>query len=201
MLAIGAPALDGTAAPCSDVYASRTALPAAADEASRAARLFRETTGGAALFLTGREATEAAVKEEAPGCRVVHFATHGFFCRETDEGRGVAGEKLAEDPLLQCGLLLASAAGPSSAMRAAAPPSGEDGILTAGEIVTLDLTSVERVVLSACDSGLGAPAPGEGLLGLRRAFEIAGVRSVLMTLLVIGIGPCFLAKTAHYPVL
>ena len=62
------------------------------------------------------------------------------------------------------------------------PPEAEDGILTAEDVATLNLKSVWLVVLSACDTGLGEARAGEGVLGLRRAFILAGAGQVLFTL-------------------
>jgi CHAT domain-containing protein len=56
------------------------------------------------------------------------------------------------------------------------------GILTAEEIGAQNLDGVRLVVLSACESGLGKQASGEGVLGLQRSFQSAGVRSVVASL-------------------
>jgi CHAT domain-containing protein len=54
-----------------------------------------------------------------------------------------------------------------------------DGLLTADEVVTLDLSDVDWVVLSACQSGLGNTWPLEGSVGMRRAFRLAGANAVI----------------------
>jgi tetratricopeptide (TPR) repeat protein/CHAT domain-containing protein len=138
--------------------------------------------------LVGMDATEAAVKRLAPGHRVLHFATHGFFLgsgcpASSDAGkRGVGGLSTArtlgdslENPLVRTGLALAGANRRRQGER-------EDGILTAEEVAGLDLDSVEWAVLSACDTGIGELKAGEGVLGLRRAFQIAGAHTVIMSL-------------------
>jgi len=130
--------------------------------------------------LEGAAAGETRFKQEAPGRRVLHLATHGFFIGETCSDKEKGGEKAtaaAGNPLLLSGLVLAGAN-----RLAQSPATGDDGILTAEELAALDLSATEMVVLSACDTGRGAVANGEGVLGLRRALEIAGARSVVMSL-------------------
>ena len=86
-------------------------------------------------------------------------------------GRGVKGFH----PGLLSGIALSGA-------NAAVGDSGDDGILTAVEVAGLDLERMELVVLSACETGLGSTAGGEGVLGLQRAFQIAGARNVVASL-------------------
>ena len=101
----------------------------------------------------------------------------GEGCRPSSGARARAGvEALAHNPLLGAGVVLAGATRPQRASAA------DDGILTAEEISTLDLSGVEWAVLSACDSGLGLTRSGEGVFGLRRAFQVAGARTVITSL-------------------
>jgi CHAT domain-containing protein len=166
-------------------------LPHSRREAETVASLWRAgapaASRGPVLTLTGAEASEAAFKSVAPGRRVAHVATHGFFmgeaCAPAPPGRDPGGEFMAsesvvvENPLLQSGLALA---GFNARARAAA--GVEDGVLTADEIAAMDLSGVEWVVLSACNSGLGATVDGEGVLGLRRSLQMAGVGCSIMSL-------------------
>lgn len=84
---------------------------------------------------------------------------------------------LEANPLLRSGLVLAGAN-----QRASRGRDEEDGILTAEEIAGLDLSSAQWAVLSACDTGGGDWQAGEGVVGLRRAFLVAGARTVILSL-------------------
>ena len=140
---------------------------------------------GKATTLRQEEATEAAFRREAGRHRWLHLATHGFFAPPemrsalalaTPGTNRFGPEGLAGfHPGLLSGLIFAGANHP-------APIGGDDGILTALEVSELDLADVEMIVLSACETGLGRAAGGEGLLGLQRSFQIAGARNVVATL-------------------
>jgi CHAT domain-containing protein len=143
-----------------------------------------EAFGAEPLLLSGPAASETAVKASAPGRRIVHLATHGFFLGDCPSAPGSEAARpirsatvFADNPLLLSGLALAGAN-----QRGTAAPGAEDGILTAEEIAALDLSGVEWAVLSACETGVGELRTGEGLFGLRRAFQIAGARSLILSL-------------------
>lgn len=151
---------------------------------------------GSNLALTGSRATERVVKELSSGRRVLHLATHGFFlsdrCDAAIDGTravgalaGPAGQgrnRPSRDPIRLNPLLFTGLAFAGANRRAVAGPDDEDGILTAEEVASLNLSGTEWAVLSACDTGLGEIRAGEGVFGLRRAFQIAGARTVIMSL-------------------
>src|SRR5205807_3129911 len=80
----------------------------------------------------------------------------------------------ARSPLVLSGLVLAGANRPAA--------GGDGGILTAEAVVGLPLEGLDLAVLSACETGLGEVAGGEGVFGLQRAFNIAGTRNVIGSL-------------------
>jgi tetratricopeptide (TPR) repeat protein len=165
-------------------------LPGTAAEADAIQPLLTNAT-----VLTEAKATEQAIKQvEAP--RILHIATHGFFvdvdlvapAANPFENLGDLGIQAGpdtdtsppapvnkENPLLRSGLALAGFNTRSSG-------GFEDGALTALEVAGLNLRGTQLVVLSACETGVGDVANGEGVYGLRRALAIAGAESQVISL-------------------
>ena len=86
----------------------------------------------------------------------VVFATHGYF------GKDLPG---IMEPVLVLTLV----------------PPGIDGYLRMTEVMGLNMNA-DIVALTACQTGLGKQISGEGTMGMGRAFQYAGARSVLMSL-------------------
>jgi CHAT domain-containing protein/Tfp pilus assembly protein PilF len=138
----------------------------------------------------GRAAETVRLLLDLPRARWAHLATHGFFAAPASDVRrhlfdrrdfllGIGGERrgaAARNPLTQSGLVLAGANRPRK------DPDADGGILTAEAIAGLSLDGLELAVLSACETGLGEAAAGEGVFGLQRAFHLAGCRAVVASL-------------------
>ncbi len=129
----------------------------------------------------GEFATEDALKACAGGCRVLYLATHGFSSTVGGEQSSPASPwpHYIEPESYANGLCLAGA----NRLAVDSIANGlEDGMLTMEEVAAMDLAGTDFVILSACESGLGDIESGEGVLGLRRAFQLAGARSVISAL-------------------
>lgn len=166
------------------------ALPATVREVDQVAGLFPASE---TIRLTGTEASEARFRKLAGDRTHLHLATHGFFLspgHSLRRGSGAtnhAPEAIGqENPLLLSGLALAGANLEASAINKVRPEkrsvAGDDGILSAEEVAALDLRTVRCAVLSACNSGRGDIRAGEGVLGLRLAFRLAGAATVIFSL-------------------
>jgi CHAT domain-containing protein len=132
-------------------------VPLLADQARRIAALYEPSRP---LALTGSEATEAAFRTAAAGAKVVHVAAHGVV----DPVNGLHSRVL----------LAPSAKGEKQG------GTSDDGWLEAWELMQMKLDA-DLVVLSACETGRGKAADGEGLLGLTWAVFVSGARSAVVS--------------------
>jgi CHAT domain-containing protein/tetratricopeptide (TPR) repeat protein len=171
-------------------------LPATKTEIDAIGKLYTQGFGSEGITtLEEKQATKRAFRTEAARHQYLHVATHGFFAPASKRSalavepqelsRFAAPQQVAQagglHPGLLSGLVLAGAnqAGKQQGLEAL---DADDGIATAEEIGTLNLEGVELVMLSACETGLGQTAGGEGLLGLQRAFQTASARTVVASL-------------------
>lgn len=179
-------------------------LPGARQEGEAVADLLK-----AKLFTENQATKSALLAIDAP--RILHIASHGFFVREPQkivettvaesvqlfevpgEGTFLLDIKPFEqyrpdtdpfsislNPFQRTGLALAGInqwlAGKSL------PDDFGNGMLTADEATELNLQGTDLVVLSACETGLGIYNPEQGVLGLRRAFALAGAKAQIVSL-------------------
>lgn len=169
------------------------ALPATLQEGRDVRRRLRRPR-----TLTGTDATTTAVTQFDASPRVLHIATHGFFrplaaAQAAIEGSGTRGLDVravqavveieappsrfavsSADTLFDSGLVFAGANLPVEGI--------DDGLLTAAELLSLDLHGTDLVVLSACETGLGEVVAGAGVAGIRQGLAIAGARTQVLSL-------------------
>ncbi len=120
--------------------------------------------------ITKEKATETVIKQQLPKAKKVHLATHGLLDDFT--GLGVPGAI------------------------ALTPSNQDDGLLTADEILELNLNA-DLVVLSACDTGRGR-ITGDGVIGLSRSLISAGTPSVVVSLWSVPDAPTASLMTEFY---
>ncbi|MCX6827831.1 MAG: CHAT domain-containing protein [candidate division Zixibacteria bacterium] len=160
-------------------------LPGTKSEINQIVSRWRSAWAETTAVFFDSQASEDNFRKEASGKRVIHLATHGYFlegrCRPSIPSTRAGNEEtwVGENPLLQSGLLLAGA---NRHGDDADSLGVDDGILSAYEVSSLDLKGTQLVVLSACETGLGEVKQGEGVFGLRRAFQMAGARTVVSSL-------------------
>ena len=158
--------------PLSDSWES---LPATLSEIEAVANAFRSKfVAGETASLSGIHAHKPSVAEKISGRRFVHFATHGLYLKRGDND---AFGLVDVTSSLDTGLVLAASASGQS-------PSNQ--FLTASEVMVMDLSQMQLVVLSACETGLGKSKAGQGIDGLVYSFHSAGVEQVISSLWKVG---------------
>jgi len=132
----------------------------------------REAEAIASLFhtqpLTGSQASKTTVLRRLPNARIIHLATHGLL----------------------------NDAQPLESAIALAPDATNNGLLTAAELLQLNL-GAELAVLSACDTGQGR-ITGDGVIGLSRSLITAGVPSIIVSLWAVPDAPTAELMTEFY---
>ena len=137
-----------------------------------------------------KSASENRFKKLVADHQLLHVATHGFFVSpdrfmsnlssQDQQFISSAQEQvnvLTETPNLLSGLAFAEA---NRASSKSIDEEGDDGILYSAEISLIPMDHVELAVLSACDTAIGQDtAPGQGLIGIQRAFQVAGAKSTV----------------------
>ena len=168
-------------------------LPGTADEVAEVARLFRAVFDIKAKPLTGRRASKKELVKLASQARYLHIATHGWFVPASEAASmwdSVGNEQVTQRlirertqstlagylPESLCGLALAGA-GHGVDSKGHVP-----GILTAEELMTLDLSNCELAVLSACETNVGIRRAGQGIQSLQTSLHAAGVRTAITSL-------------------
>lgn len=179
-----------------DVYFG--ALPGALAEGEQIDKLFgkKKSSSSAQLFVKDQATEQQITAITSP--KILHLATHGFFLEDVvvkedpnalNRGFmvGVLDKPLApatqngpiENPLARSGLAFANA---NFGVQGIKQADNTDGILTALEVLNLNLEGTDLVTLSACETGVGEVKVGEGVYSLNRAFQEAGAKAVLSTL-------------------
>lgn len=163
-------------------------LPGSKAEVQQIDRKLTEFRWTTSLYVD-KQATETRFKSlSSRSPNVIHISTHGFYFPELDFDYETFTETSASNnkyrnssnPLMRSGLAFAGA---NLVWRGEDINSDtDDGILTAHEVSSMNLSTTELVVLSACDTGLGDIIGSEGVYGLQRAFRLAGINAMIVSL-------------------
>ncbi len=165
-------------------------LAGAKEEVYSILQLLNKANIDGRLYIGSNASEEAFKALSGSHPNVLHIATHGFFWPQEEAERKdyfmasfMANNKVSRyvSSMERAGLLFAGANVAMTGHRDELPSNVEDGVLSAQEISTMDLYGTDLVVLSACETGQG-DLEGDGVYGLQRAFKLAGVQTIIMSL-------------------
>ncbi|HEY1056283.1 MAG TPA: CHAT domain-containing protein, partial [Emticicia sp.] len=125
-------------------------------------------------FFEGQQATETNFKKIGSNSTpptIVHIATHGKYNVDSVKTQNI-------NALTRSYLLMAN----GDIGQPLNFEINDDGVLTALEVSNLNFSETKLVVLSACESGLGTNGGDEGVIGLQRAFRMAGAEYIIASL-------------------
>lgn len=155
-------------------YYEVTAIDSIAKQANVSSRIYSGRNG----------TTEDFLSLSGVDLDIVHLATHSYYWKSKidniEETRRIIkkldnfGTLRTDSAMIKSGILLSSSCNDS--LR-----ENQNCIITSYEIPSMDLSSVDLIVLSSCQSGLG-DVTNDGIIGLQRAFKIAGAKTILTTL-------------------
>lgn len=151
-----------------------TYLKGSLSEVTTAQAILSPVNDNICLFVD-KNGTEDCFKSlSGEGVSLLHIATHGFYIKNDDAVANVGNRIMRRSGLFMSG---------AKAIWKGADEkySGNDGILLSEEIVSLDFSKLNLVVLSACGTGLGN-LTNDGVYGLQRAFKKAGAQTIIMSL-------------------
>lgn len=130
------------------------------------------------MKIDGVAASDVEFQTLANHYPIVHIATHGYFCGVIEDGSQLQSV-LYDNSMSQSGLVF------SGARYALKDPDHDpklsDGLLSAKEMANISLDSVDLMVLSACQTGLGY-ITADGVYGIQRALKQAGVKALIVSL-------------------
>lgn len=161
-------------------------LPFAEQEINDISKIWSQQQTTNPNVITGADVGESILAHHLRFASHAHIATHGFYVFENDSFHNHDATESAmlvrthdRNPFLRSGLVLSGANSPKEADDRF---PGDDGILLAEEVASLDLSKIQLVVLSSCESGLGALIGSDGAFGLQRAFHQAGAKTTIASL-------------------
>ena len=171
-------------------------LPGTKKEAESINTLLKQNNISAKLYTIAQANEESFKALSGKHSNILHIGTHGFtwtdsvakkqdYFTQRMQLQTLDGSNRfitpTIDPLNRCGLLFAGANIALQGNSKNLPEGVQDGILTAKEISLMDLRDANLVVLSACETAKG-DITSEGVFGLQRAFKMAGVQTIIMSL-------------------
>lgn len=150
---------------------------------------------------TDTNASEEQFKKlSGDSVNIIHLATHGYYFKANDAKKMLFfNNPNREIPMnidsgARSGLILS---GGNIAWKGETPAGREDGVLTAKEILGMDLSSADLVVLSACQTALG-DIRNDGIYGMQRNIKMAGAKSMIMSLWQVSDEATEIMMTAFY---
>lgn len=150
-------------------------------EEARSLEKLLSSSGHRSTLLLEADASEERIRAQLPSANVLHIATHGFFF-PPDQPQHRSGLTSPESLFFSAIILGGAEVAAKAALQGRQTESTNDGLMMAAEFYPLDLRHVDLVSLSACQTALGEPYPGEGIAGLSRGLAAAGAGNSLLTL-------------------